>query len=143
MASLNRASFIGNVTATPELRRTANGVAVVDFTLAINEKFTDKNGNKRESTEFLSFSAWNKQAEVLAQYASKGQSLYVEAKAKVDKWDDKTTGEKRSKIKFEVVGYQFLGGNGGGGSGKPSQAVVSKTDDEVEENLDDDDSIPF
>jgi single-strand DNA-binding protein len=146
MASLNRCAFIGNVTHNPELRRIASGNAVVDFSIAVNEKFTTKDGERREDTQFLDFTAWGKQAETIAQYVTKGQSMYVEAKVKNDKWDDKTTGEKRSKIKFEVLGYQFLGGGGKSSGEKPTSNVSqsatsvapSNTDDEIDEE-----DIPF
>jgi len=112
---------------------------VCDFSLAINERFTSKDGDKKEVTEYIDFTAWSKNAETIAQYVDKGQSMYVEAKAKTDKWADKTTGENRSKVKFEVLGYQFLGSKAG-----PSQASVSQTTDvdEIEEDLEDSD-IPF
>lgn len=135
--NMNKFIAVGNMTRDAELRRIADGTAVADFSLAINESYTKKNGEKVENTEFLDFVVWGRAAEALVQYTNKGSQLLVEAKAVTEKWDDKNSGEKRSKVRFKVENFRFLGGNKGGG--KPAVPVNNDIDDE--EDLDD--SIPF
>lgn len=138
MADVKKTCFIGRVTHDLDLRRVPSGDAVVEFSIAINERFTRKDGNKTERTDFFDLTAWGKQAEILAQYVTKGRSLYLECDPYVDKWEDKTTGEKRQKVRFKVKDFQFLGDT----KATPSQSQVANDDEEVEED-DDDSSISF
>lgn len=108
MASLNSCSFIGNLTKDPEIKYTPKGTAIADFSLAINRNYTTAEGEKREETTFLEFTAWAKLAEVIGEYCKKGRPLYVGARAVVDSWDDKETGKKRYKTKFVAEDVQFL-----------------------------------
>lgn len=108
MPSLNKVLLIGNLTADPEMTFTPSGVAVTKFSLAVNETWKDGNGEKQERVEFFNCEAWNKAAEVINQYVTKGQPLYVEGKLQTDSWDDKTTGEKKYRVKVRVSEFQFL-----------------------------------
>ncbi|MCF6311519.1 MAG: single-stranded DNA-binding protein [Verrucomicrobiales bacterium] len=127
MASLNKVMLMGNLTRDPEVRYTPKGTAVTDLGLAINRNYTTDGGEKREETTFVDITFWGRQAETLGQYMKKGRPLYVEGRMQLDTWDDKTTGQKRSKLKVVGENFQFLGGrddNGGGGGyqsgGQPS-----------------------
>lgn len=120
MASLNRVMLIGNLTRTPELRVTPKGSVICQFGLAINREFKDEAGNKREETTFVDCEAWNKQGETIAKYCVKGRPLFVEGRLKLDTWDDKTTGQKRSKMKVVVESFQFLGDRRDGQSAEPA-----------------------
>ena len=118
MASLNKVFLIGNLTRDPELRYTPGGAPVADLGLAINRVYTTKDGDRREEVTFIDVTTWNRQAENCCQYLKKGRPVHVEGYLKMDSWQDKTTGEKRSKIKIEAENIQFLGGrddSGGGG----------------------------
>jgi single-strand DNA-binding protein len=119
MAQLNKVFLMGNLTRDPELRRLANGTAVTDLGLALNRTYTGKDGEKREEVVFIDVTVWDRQAETCCQYLKKGRPVHVEGFLKMDTWDDKTTGEKRSKVKVQADRVQFLGSKddaGGGGS---------------------------
>jgi len=109
MASVNKVILVGNLGSDPELRRTQSGTAVVSFSIATSEKWTDKNGQQNEDTEWHNITAWNKQAEILAQYLQKGSSVYIEGKLKTSSWDD--NGVKKYKTDIIVREFQFLGGS--------------------------------
>jgi single-strand DNA-binding protein len=110
MPSLNVCHLIGNLTRDPELRVTPNGSAICQFGLAINRTFKDGAGQQREEVTFLDVEAWGKQAEVIAKYCTKGRALYVQGRLKLDQWEDKTTQQKRTKVKVVLENFQFLGG---------------------------------
>jgi single-strand DNA-binding protein len=105
-----KATIIGNLTRDPELAYTPKGTAVCKFGIAVNESYTDAAGQKVEVVTFHDLQAWQKPAELLAQYCRKGDPLFVTAKIRVEKWDDKQTGDKRSKTVFVVEEFRFLGG---------------------------------
>jgi single-strand DNA-binding protein len=120
MASYNRVILMGNLTRDPQLRYLPNQTAVVDIGLAVNHKFRTANGEDREEVCFIDCTAFGKQAEVINQYCQKGRPLLVEGRLKLDSWDDKQTGQKRSKHKVNIDNFQLLGsrdGGQGGGSG--------------------------
>jgi single-strand DNA-binding protein len=110
MAQLNKVFLMGNLTFDPELRRIANGTAVTDLRLAINRTFTGKDGDKREEVTYVDVTVWDRQAETCCQYLKKGRPVHVEGFLKMDSWEDKTTGEKRTKLKVQADRVQFLGG---------------------------------
>jgi single-strand DNA-binding protein len=89
---------------------------VVDFGLAVNRKFKSANGEDREEVTFVDCSAFGKQAEVINQYCQKGKALLVQGRLKLDQWEDKQGGGKRSKLSVVVENFQFVGGRDGGGS---------------------------
>jgi single-strand DNA-binding protein len=109
MANLNKVFLIGNLTADPELRYTPNGTAVADLRLAVNRRFTSKEGEQKEETAFVDVVVWQRQAENCSQYLSKGRSVMVEGRLKLDSWENQQ-GEKRSKLRVVGENVQFLGG---------------------------------
>lgn len=109
MASVNKVFLLGNLTRDPELRYTASQIAVADLGLAVNRHFTTKDGERRDETVFIDVTVWNRQAENCCQYLRKGQPVHVEGYLRMDTWEDRNTGEKRSKIKVEAENVQFLG----------------------------------
>ena len=108
MAQLNKVFLMGNLTRDPELRRLSNGTAVTDLGLALNRSFMGKDGEKREEVVFIDVTVWDRQAETCCQYLKKGRAVHVEGFLKMDSWDDKATGEKRSKVKVQADRVQFL-----------------------------------
>jgi len=126
MANLNKVMLIGNLTRDPEVRYTPKGTAVADIGMAINRSYSLDDGERREETTFVDITFWGRQAEVLGQYMKKGRPLYVEGRLQLDTWDDKNTGQKRSKLKVVGENFQFLGGRddsgGGGGSYEGGQS---------------------
>ncbi|MBC8010274.1 MAG: single-stranded DNA-binding protein, partial [Burkholderiales bacterium] len=117
MANLNRVLLIGNLTRDPELRVTPKGTAICQFGLAISRSFKDESGQTREEATFVDIEAWGKQGELIAKYCTKGRPLFVEGRLRFDQWEDKTTQQKRSKLKVVLENFQFLGGREGGAPG--------------------------
>jgi len=109
MASLNRVFLMGNLTRDPEIRYTPKGTAVADITLAINRVWTNDSGQRQEETLFIEVTLWGRQAELAQQYLYKGRPLFVEGRLQMDAWEDKQTGQKRSKIKIVAENIQLLG----------------------------------
>ena len=101
---------MGNLTRDPELKHTPKGTAVADIGLAINRIGKDDVGQRTEETTFVDVTFWGRTAETVAQYMSKGRPLYVEGRLKMDTWQDKETGQNRSKLKVVGDTFQFLGG---------------------------------
>ncbi len=119
MANLNKVMLIGNLTRDPELRHTPKGTAVAELGLAINRVWKDEQGQKQEETTFVDVTLWGRQAELAQQYLAKGNPVYIEGRLNLDTWDDKATGQKRSKLKVIGENLQFLssGKTGGAGAG--------------------------
>ena len=116
MAGLNKVMLIGNLGADPELRFTANGAAVANFRIACSRSYTDRDGQRQEVTEWVSIVAWQRLAELVGQYLSKGRPVYVEGRLQTRQWQDR---EGNNRYTTEVVAndIQFLGGRGGDGGG--------------------------
>lgn len=119
MANVNKVILIGNVTRDPEVKFTSKGSAVTDIGLAINRNYTLDNGEKREETTFVDVELWGRLAEIAGEYAKKGRPLYVEGRLRMDTWEDKASGQKRSRMKVVGENLQLLGGRTEGG-GRPS-----------------------
>ena len=110
MPSLNKVMLIGNLTQDPEVRRTPSGTAVSTLRMAVNESFQNKSGERVERTLFLDVDVWDRQAENCQQYLSKGSPIFVEGRLQMDSWDDKETGQKRTRLKVRAERVQFLSG---------------------------------
>lgn len=127
MASFNKVILLGNLTRDPELRYTPKGTAVARLGLAVNRKYSTEGGETKEEVTFIDIDAWGKQAELISQYLRKGSPLFVEGRLKLDQWDDKTTGQKVSKLRVFLESFQFVGnqraGEGGGAPGYSAPAA--------------------
>jgi single-strand DNA-binding protein len=109
MANLNRVLLIGNLTRDPELRYTPKGTAVVDIGLAVNRVYSGEDGEKKEETTFVDVTLWGRQAEIAGQYLKKGRPVFIEGRLQFDTWDDKQTGQKRSRLRVVCENMQLLG----------------------------------
>jgi single-strand DNA-binding protein len=127
MAGVNKAILVGNLGRDPELRYTQNGQAVVNFTLATSENWTDKSGEKVERTEWHRIVVWGKLGELCAQYLAKGRTAYVEGRIQTREWEDKD-GNKRHTTEINAQTVTFLGGpkGDGGSSGSPPEGDSSR-----------------
>jgi single-strand DNA-binding protein len=167
MPSLNKVFVMGNLTRDPETRFTPSGTAVAQFGLATNRRWRDRqSGEMREETTFVDIEVWGKQAELAGQYLVKGRPVFIEGRLKLDQWEDRNTGQKRSKLKIVGENFQFLGSRGdsasrgdSGGSGggstqrsapasnqKSNKPAGGKTPDEdpgFDENFEASGDIPF
>lgn len=108
MASFNKVILMGNLVRDPELRYTPKGTAVCKIGLAMNRVWYDDAGNKKEDVTFVDCDAFGKTAENISQYMKKGNPIHIEGRLKLDQWDDKQTGQKRSRIGVVVESCQFL-----------------------------------
>ena len=123
MANFNKVIIAGNLTRDPELRYTPKGMAIAKLGLAINRKWTNEAGETKEEVTFVDVDAFGRQAETIGQYLKKGRPILIEGRLKLDQWDDKATGQKKSKLGVILDNFQFLdSGNreGGGAGGIPS-----------------------
>ena len=116
MASVNKVILIGNCTRDPEVRYTPKGTAVADIGMAMNRYYSSDGGDRREETTFVDVTLWGRQAEVAGEYLKKGRPVYIEGRLQMDSWDDKNTGQKRTKLKVVGESMQLLGSRDGGGS---------------------------
>lgn len=116
MPSFNQVMLMGNITRDPQLKQLPSQTVVAEFGLAVNRRYRTADGEEREETCFVDCSAFGKQAEVLAEYATKGKPLFVQGRLKYDAWEDKQSGAKRSKLAVVVENFQFVGGRDGSGS---------------------------
>jgi len=131
MPNLNKVQLMGNITRDPEVRYTPKGTAVTDISLAINRSFNSDDGERREETTFVDITFWGRQAEVIGEYMKKGRPIYVEGRLQLDSWEDKTSGQQRSRLKVVGENFQFLGGReeggGGGGGGQSRSSSASSS----------------
>ncbi len=113
MAGVNKVILIGNLGRDPEIRYTQSGTAVVNFSIATSEQWTDKNsGEKKEHTEWHRIVFWGKQAEIIQKYMSKGSQIFIEGKMKTRKWEK--DGVERYTTEVEGSNFTMLGSKGGG-----------------------------
>src|SRR6201987_1219035 len=117
MANLNRVLLIGNLTRDPEVRYTPKGTAVTEIGLAVNRIYSGEDGEKKEETTFVDVTLWARQAEIAGQYLKKGRPVFIEGRLQLDSWDDKQTGQKRSRLRVVGENLQMLGARGEGESG--------------------------
>ncbi len=125
MASFNRVILVGNLTRDPELRYTPKGTAVAEIGLAVNRVWTNEAGEKKEEVTFVDVDMFGRTAENVGQYMRKGSPILIEGRLKLDQWDDKQTGQKRSRLKVVADIVQFLGaarGDSGGARGAEGAA---------------------
>ena len=147
MASVNKVILVGRLGKDPEIRSTPNGNNVAKFSLATDDRYTDKSGEKQERTEWHNIVAWGKLAEICGQYLKKGKLIYIEGSIRTDSWDDKETGQKKYRTEIWANQMQMLDRKGdensssGGGSyaGASRKSSSSGAATQVEE----DDEVPF
>ena len=120
MASFNKVILVGNLTRDPELRYTPKGLAIAKVGLAVNRNWTSETGEKKEEVTFVDVDIFGRTAENVAQYMRKGRPILIEGRLRLDQWDDKQTGQKRSKLGVVGEVVQFLGSPTGGEGGAPA-----------------------
>jgi len=117
---INKVILVGRLGKDPEMRSTPQGNTVAKFTLATDEKFTDRAGEKQERTEWHNIVAWGKLGEICGQYLKKGKLVYIEGSIRTDSWDDKESGQKKYRTEIVANTMKMLdrrGDEGGGGGG--------------------------
>lgn len=155
MASVNKVILVGRLGKDPEIRSTPGGTSVARFTIATDERFTDRNGEKQERTEWHNIVAWSKLAEICGQYLKKGKLVYIEGSIRTDSWDDKESGQKRYKTEIIANTMQMLDrrGDEGGGGGYSGGGSYDRSSSSQPRNtgksapppsdMEDDEEVPF
>ncbi len=156
MRGFSKAIVAGNITRDPEMRTTGSGSQVCSFAIAVNRSFKDSSGNQQDQVSYLDCVAWGKSAEIICQYVHKGSALLVSGRLEQRSWEDKNSGQKRSRTEIVVEDFSFIGNNGGNGGGYNSNrgannnSGTTETDmgsDIVPDDVPDDqinlDEIPF
>jgi len=150
MASFNKVILLGNLTRDPEVRYTPKGSAVCDLGLAVNRAYTLENGEKREEVTYVDVVLWARLAEIAGEYLKKGRPVFIEGRLQLDTWDDKQSGQKRSKMRVIGETMQLLGSRpsgGGGGDGgdddRGSRSRPAAPPKAAAPAAPDDDEIPF
>jgi single-strand DNA-binding protein len=149
MGSVNKAILVGNLGRDAEMRFTAGGTPVATVSLATTEKFTDRDGQKREDTQWHRVVIWGKTAESLHEYLTKGKQIYVEGRIQTREWTDKEgKPAKTTEIRADKVVLLSAGGGGGGRSaGAPAGSRERYSDEAPAESgtfdAPGEDDIPF
>ena len=131
--SFNKVVLLGNLTADPETRTTPSGSNVTSFSIAVNRRYRNRDGEQQEEVSYISCTAWGPQGETIARYFTKGRQILISGRLRQDRWQDKETGKNRSSLSVVVEEFSFTGNrddngsNGGytGGSYGSSQASTS------------------
>ena len=151
--SFNKVLLMGNLTRDIEIRHLPSNTAVGKFAIAVNRRFRTKEGENREEVAFIDCEAWGRTAEVMSQYLTKGRPVFIEGRLRQDTWQDKESGQNRSKLLVVVDNFQFIdsrggpedgGGprSGGGGGASRPPARQQTSDEPIYEPIAEDD-IPF
>ena len=147
MANFNKVILMGNLTRDPELRYTLKGTAIARLGVAVNRRWTSEGGEQREETTFVDVDAFGKQAETLGQYMKKGRPIFIEGRLRLDSWEDKQTGQKRSKLGVVLENFQFMGTGGQGGRSddapEASRPRVAPAPQSADAPPPEDDDVPF
>ncbi len=151
MRGFSKAIIAGNVTRDPEMRATPSGAQACNFTIAVNRTFRGGDGEQQEQTSFIDCVAWGRSGETIAQYVKKGSGLIVSGRIEQRSWEDKTSGQKRSRVEIVVDDFSFVGGGDGatggsrGGSSSysssRSSAKPAASEEVVPDDMPDDDAI--
>ena len=142
---INKVILVGRLGKDPEIRSTPNGNNVAKFTIATDERFTDKNGEKQERTEWHNITAWGKLAEICGQYLRKGKLVYIEGSIRTDSWDDKESGQKRYRTEIVANTMKMLDrkGDENSGSGSSSGYAGARKSSGSATQVEEDDDVPF
>lgn len=157
MRGFSKAIVAGNVTRDPEVRTTPSGSQVCSFTIAVNRSYKGSDGAQQDSVSYLDCVAWGKSGETINQYIKKGSAILVSGRLEQRSWDDKNTGQKRSRVEIVVDDFSFIGGGnasgngssfGGGAASKSAGSASGANDvevvpDDVPEDQINLDEIPF
>ncbi len=145
---MNKVIMLARLTRDPEVRTLPSGNSVARLAIAINRTYADKDGNKKEEVTFVDVDVFGKQAEVVGKFFTKGKPILIEGRLKLDQWEDKTTGEKKSRLGVVMESFSFVGGkdDGAGESRQPEQRRAPAAGPRREvppQDFDDDNSPPF
>ncbi len=158
--NVNKAIIVGRLTRDPEVRTTPNGQTVANFSLATSTSWKGQDGQQQERTEFHNIVAWGRRGEVIGQYVTKGQELFVEGRLETRSWEDKETGKKMYRTEIIMDNFEFGAKPAGSTNnnnynapqpqGQPTTAPKAQKEEEIPTiNLDDEqdeikiEDVPF
>jgi single-strand DNA-binding protein len=142
--SINKVILVGNVGADPEVKYTPSGIPVGKFSLATNERFKDKSGEWQDRTEWHNIVAWQRLAEIVGEYVSKGSKVYIEGKLQTSSWDDRRSGEKKYRTEIVARDLVLLGLRESGNSKPEHASSGEQRERDVAESCEiTDEDIPF
>src|SRR5580700_11341236 len=142
--SVNKVILVGRLGRDPETRYTGGGQAVANFSLATDESYKDKSGERQKRTEWHKIVVWGKQAEIAQQYLKKGSLIYVEGRIQSREWQDKE-GQKRTSFEIVANNFRMLGGRADGmaaGAGTSGGGGAARTEDMEHPSGPSDDAYP-
>ncbi|HNX04408.1 MAG TPA: single-stranded DNA-binding protein [Opitutales bacterium] len=128
MSSFNKVILMGNLTRDPDTRTTPSGATICKIGLAVNRVYTAQDGTRKEEVTFVDCDAFGKQAETISKWMSKGKGILIEGRLRLDQWDDKSTGQARSKLGVVIENFQFVGGRGEGDAPGDAAPAAEGTD---------------
>ena len=135
MASFNKVILMGNLTRDPELRQTKGGTSICRFSVAVNRSYNSQDGSTRDETCFVEVDSFGRKAENIAKFFSKGKSILVEGRLRQENWEDKQSGQKRSKLLVVLESFEFVGVKG---EDRPDDSNIGQDSGDF-----DDEDIPF
>ena len=125
MANYNKVILMGNLTRDPEVRYANSGTAIVKFGLAVNRRYQDADGNWQEEPTFIDITMFGKRGEAFSRFHQRGKAAFLEGSLRFDQWEDKQTGQKRSKLYVVADNWEFVGSGGRDGGGGSQGAPAS------------------
>jgi single-strand DNA-binding protein len=132
MACVNKVILMGNLTRDPQTKTLPSGAKVVEFGLALNRKYKDSTGSPVEDTCFIDCVSFGPRSAPIEKYMSKGRPIFIEGRLKLDQWEDKSGGGRRTKISVVVENFQFVDSPGrGGDSSAGSTDAVAFTNEDI------------
>ena len=135
--SVNKVILVGRLGRDPETRYTGGGQAVANFSVATDETYRDKNGERQKRTEWHKIVVWGKQAEIAQQYLKKGSLIFIEGRIQSREWQDKE-GQKRTSFEIVAANFRMLGGRGDGAAGGSSFAGGGRAEEHDQSAVADD-----
>lgn len=142
--TVNRVILVGRLGKDPEIKSIPSGTTLAKFSLATDEKFTDRSGEKQERTEWHNIVAWGKLGEICGQYLKKGKLVYIEGSLRTDSWEDKESGQKKYRTEVIASSMQMLDkrSDDDGGSGSYTGSKKSSGSSSAPQ-MEDDEEVPF
>ena len=142
--TVNKVILIGRLGKDPEIRSTPSGTSVAKFTIATDDRWTDKSGEKQERTEWHNIVAWGKLAEICGQYLRKGKLVYIDGSIRTESWDDKESGQKKYKTTIVADNMQMLDRKSDDeGGGSYAGARKSSSTASAPQQMEEDEEVPF
>lgn len=141
MRGFSKAIIAGNLTRDPETRSTTSGASVTSFSVAVNRTYRGSDGSNKEDVAYIDCVAWGKTGETIAQYLKKGSGILLSGRISQTSWEDKQSGQKRSRLEIVVEEFNFVGGDTAGQGGASRSNNSTSAADVIPDDVPEDDNI--